>query len=95
MSQEIGKKPTEVRPPVPSYGTTDEKCVLSVALDIVGIVTIILSLIGVVITVAVSYEPNVNMLLLYLIGGTFAALQCFALSVIVDACQKYRRTHKG
>lgn len=64
-------------------------CVLSVVFVIVGAITIVAGLIcG--INAANSYSTR-DFTPFYIAGGIFTGLLDFALAVIVDACDKYRK----
>lgn len=74
-------------------------CALSVVFVIVGIVTIILGFICAS-NFTKDYSgyfvrTNNALVVLYIAGGFLAGLFNFALAVIVDACDKYRKAHKG
>lgn len=101
MSQEIDRRYTMPQPPsnLTVRPDNDGMCALSVVFVIVGIASIIL---GFVCAEQFTKDysgywvrTNHALVVLYIAGGILAGLSNFALAVIVDACQKYRKAHKG
>lgn len=101
MSQEFdGRHGT----PQPSSNKTvrpdnGSMCALSVIINVVGVTAIILGFICAAnFTKDYSgYWPRTNyaLVVLYIAGGILSGIFSFALAVIVDACDKYRKSHKG
>lgn len=81
------------RPPYKGGDKSASMCALSVVLVIVGGISIFAGLIAGLVA-AQSYSTE-SMTWVYIIGGLLSGLFDFALAVIVDACQKYRKAHKG
>lgn len=91
MSQEIDKKvetpesETAMESLSEAIGIETRMCGLAIMFNVLGILTLFAAFL-----VVAYLEVDV---LLVLIGGIIVAMFDFALAVIVDACDKYRKSH--
>lgn len=105
MSQEIDARQTMPQPPSDMTVRPDNggMCALSVVFVIVGIVAIIVGgLVGLATYetydkygYGIVMERSYATLWLCIFCGIIVGILNFAMAVIVDACQKYRKAHKG
>lgn len=91
------------QPPSNLTVKTDTTHWLSVVFNILGAISIIVG-IGIGLATYSTYDSygygilmhrNYALLWFCIFAGVLNAFGCFALAVIVDACDKYRKTHKG
>lgn len=68
-------------------------CVLSIIFLVIGVIAITGGIINGLLSLG-SYRTE-DFAPFYFVGGILIGMFYFALAVIVDACQKYRKNHKN